>query len=249
MSLVAYERSFKADLLPYVVFKIILSQNGDIWVERWTKTFVLGCSATDSIAYLGCLLEVKLPPDHQPLAHAGTVLARISFTGIFWRILTSSLVTTYFQTHFICSHSVHRHFSRRRFHYRERAMNRIRVEQEQIFVNKRAILLPQRHDVRNYELMPEKTFDDEDDEDEDDDEDEVRQLRQRYSRGGDNQRRGQFQDDDDDHLDRQSRRRAPRTAGDHIRRRYEERLDEGDDDDDNFELDPLPKRNSIKDYY
>ena len=44
MSLVAYERSFKADLLPLVVFKIILSENGDIWVERWTKTFVLGCS-------------------------------------------------------------------------------------------------------------------------------------------------------------------------------------------------------------
>ena len=127
-------------------------------------------------------------------------------------------------------------------------MNRIRVEQEQIFVNKRAILLPQRHDVRNYELMPEKTFDDDDDDD-DDDEDEARQIRQRYSRGGDNQRRGRFQDDNDDFMDRQSRRRAPRTAGDHIRRRYEERLDEGDDDDDNFELDPLPKRNSIKDYY
>ena len=44
MSLVAYERSFKADLLPHVVFKIILSENGDIWVERWTKTFVLGCN-------------------------------------------------------------------------------------------------------------------------------------------------------------------------------------------------------------
>ena len=43
-SLVAYERSFKADLLPHVVLKIILSENGDIWVERWTKTFVLGCS-------------------------------------------------------------------------------------------------------------------------------------------------------------------------------------------------------------
>ena len=44
MSLVAYERSFKADLLPHEVFKIILSENRDIWVERWTKTFVLGCT-------------------------------------------------------------------------------------------------------------------------------------------------------------------------------------------------------------
>ena len=44
MSLVAYERSFKADLLPHVVFKIILSDNGDIWVDRWMKTFVLGCT-------------------------------------------------------------------------------------------------------------------------------------------------------------------------------------------------------------
>ena len=40
-------RSFKADLFPHVVFKIILSENEDIWVERWTKTFVLGCNEDD----------------------------------------------------------------------------------------------------------------------------------------------------------------------------------------------------------
>jgi len=148
----------------------------------------------------------------------------------------------------------YRHFSRRRFHYRERAMNRILVDHEQLFVNKRAIRLPRIHDVRNYELMPERTYpDDDDDEDNDDDEEVARRIRQRYSRGG--PRHDRFHDDGDDYMDRRMRRRnGSRSSGmnmserDHQRRRYEDILDE-DDDDDHFEVDPAtPKRNSIKDY-
>lgn len=52
----------------------------------------------------------------------------------------------------------YRHFSRRRFTYRERAMNRIVCEQEQLFVNKRSILCPQTHDVSKYDLIPEKEY-------------------------------------------------------------------------------------------
>jgi len=55
----------------------------------------------------------------------------------------------------------YRHFTRRRFTYRERAMNRIVIEQEQLFVNKRSIMAPPVHDISQYELRPEREYDEE----------------------------------------------------------------------------------------
>ena len=45
MSLVAYRRSIKADLYTHVTSSIIVSENEVISVERWKKTYVLGCTS------------------------------------------------------------------------------------------------------------------------------------------------------------------------------------------------------------
>ena len=144
----------------------------------------------------------------------------------------------------------YRHFSRRRFTYRERAMNRIIVEQEQAFVNKRAILLPKTHDVNKYELQPERHYDDEDDEDEDGEDGEYRDRRDHH-----HQQHGRFpprrhtRDYDDLEPDRTRRRSRPFTTRDHMERRMtRDELDQ-DHEDEDFQLDPAtPKRNSIIDY-
>ena len=81
MSFLAYERSFEADLLPQLVFQIILLKNGDIWVERWTKIFVLGCSML-----LRCKI-CKYPEEIQRI-----IAFRIHATDMQMDGLTESLI-------------------------------------------------------------------------------------------------------------------------------------------------------------
>jgi len=77
-----------------------------------------------------------------------------------------------------------RHFARRRFIYRERAMNRIIRETESLWGNKRSLLTPQVHDLSKYDLMSEEEF-------------EVSRARDKYDDDGPNHRHNGCEDFDD----------------------------------------------------
>merc|ERR1712212_1454814 len=75
-----------------------------------------------------------------------------------------------------------RHFARSRFTYRERAMNRIVMETEQIWEKKRSLLAPQVHDLSKYDLMSEEEYE------------EARRARDRFDDDGPNDRLSEYDD-------------------------------------------------------
>merc|ERR1719285_1705167 len=110
-------------------------------------------------------------------------------------------------------------------------MNRIVIEQEQLFVNKRSIIAPPVHDISQYELRPEREYDEEMEESW---EDMPRRRRSQYD-----------VDDDEARKDRYSARWGPRVEE---YRRYRDEEEEENAPEPTYEELTQNPRNTFHNY-